>query len=72
MTIVQMLTGICALGATLFGLAAIILYGIGRGTNSSGAQGEAMMIGCIIAAAAFSVGAIYITANQSVFTAMGL
>lgn len=71
-SITGLLTGICSLGAVLCFLAAMILFAMGKLTDGTGARGEAWMIACVMAGAAFSAGAIYIAANQGVFTSMGI
>lgn len=59
-----MLSGICGTASVLCILAAIALFGVGKLNDTMGARGEAMMISCIIAAAAFAAGAAYISTQD--------
>ena len=59
-----MLAGICTVGSILCIFAAIILFAAGKLSDSLGARGEATMIGCIIAAAAFGAAGAYISTQD--------
>lgn len=63
----SLLTNICGIGTILCIFAALILFAAGKLSDSLGARGEGMMIGCIIAAAAFAAAGAYIsTQNLSI------
>lgn len=59
-----MLSGICGTASILCVLAAIVLFAAGKVNDTMGARGEAMMISCIIAAAAFAAGGAYIATQD--------
>ena len=63
MNINTLLQNVCTAGGILCTFAAIVLFALGKLTDTQGARGEAMMIGCAMAAVAFGAARVYIQAN---------
>ena len=57
----NMLQGIAGLGAGLCIFAGLVLFAVGKLTDTQGGRGEAVMIGCFMASAAFAAAAAFIT-----------
>lgn len=53
------LTNMATMAAGLCVVAGLMLFGMGKLNDSQGGRGEAVMIGCFIAAAAFGAAAVY-------------
>ena len=71
-SITSVLSNVCVAAALVCGFAALVLYAMGKLSDTQGARGEAMMIGCIIAAACFTAAAAFINgqAVSSAFSAL--
>lgn len=55
----NILTNMATMGAGLCVFAGLILFSMGKLNDSQGGRGEAVMISCFIAAAAFGAAAVY-------------
>jgi MFS family permease len=63
-----LLSGVATIGAILCTFAAVVLFAMGKLSDTQGARGEAMMIGCAIAAVAFAAAATYINSQNLVIS----
>ena len=57
MTVSSMLAQICAAGAIVCAVGALIMYAMGNVSDTSGAKGNAGLIGMVIASLAFTAAA---------------
>lgn len=64
MDLKSLLSGVATIGAILCTFAAIILFAMGKLSDTQGARGEAMMIGCAMAAVAMAAAAAFINTQS--------
>lgn len=67
----QLLQTVANTGAILCTFAAIVLFAMGKLSDTQGARGEAMMIGCAMAAVAFFAASAYIATQSGSLTSFG-
>ena len=68
MDLQSLLSGVATIGGVLCTFAAIVLFAMGKLSDTQGARGEAMMIGCAMAAVAMYAAAAYINTQNLVIS----
>lgn len=64
-----LLQGLANIGGVLCTFATLVLFAQGKLTDSAGARGEGMMVGCALAAVAFFAASVYIGSQNLTITA---